>query len=201
MIKVVIFDWGGVVAPNPNGGWLNLLADMLELPVEDVLPHWRRAGYADFSKGLISEEVFWRQFEISIGRPVPGDVSTIWIDGSALQPWPEMLTFIGQLRKDGIQTAVLSNTVEPMSSLAKKHNLYEGFLPVILSDEVGMVKPDADIYQHTLSRLSLSPHECVYVDDLEKNLSPAADIGMITVLASGEPSETIGDIMRVMKQA
>jgi len=29
MIKAVIFDWGGVIAPNPNGGWLGVLADML----------------------------------------------------------------------------------------------------------------------------------------------------------------------------
>jgi epoxide hydrolase-like predicted phosphatase len=198
MIKAVIFDWGGVVAANPNGGWLNQLADMLNMTVEDLLPHWRAAGYSDFSKGLIDEETFWRQFEVSLGRPLPQDVSSIWVDGSALRPWPEMLAFVEELKNSGIRTAILSNTVRPMSIRAKESGIYADFHPVILSDEVGLVKPDMQIYQLTLDELGLSASECIYVDDLQKNLDPAADLGMTTVLASNEVEQTIADIRSAM---
>lgn len=55
MIKAVIFDWGGVIAPNPEVGWLNVLADMLGVSLRDALPHWHAAGYLDFSKGFYSD--------------------------------------------------------------------------------------------------------------------------------------------------
>lgn len=199
MIKAVIFDWGGVIAPNPNGGWLNQLADMLNMTVEDLLPHWRAAGYSDFSKGFINEETFWRQFEVSLGRPMPRDVSSIWVDGSALRPWPEMLTFVEELRNSGIRTAILSNTVRPMSIRAKESGIYADFHPVILSDEVGLVKPDMQIYQLTLDELGLSADECIYVDDLQKNLDLAVDLGMTIVLASDEVEQTIADIRSAMR--
>lgn len=83
MIKAVIFDWGGVIAPNPNGGWLNVLADMLNTTSENLLPHWCAAGYSDFSKGFINEAIFWRQFEASWGRPLPKDIVRVWSEGSA----------------------------------------------------------------------------------------------------------------------
>lgn len=194
MIKAVIFDWGGVIASNPNGGWLGRLAGMLDSTVEDLLPHWRAAGYSDFSKGLIDEGTFWRQFEASYGRPIPENVSRIWVEGSALQPWPEMIAFVDELKSKGIRTAILSNTVSPMTALAKQADLYSRFAPVILSDEIGLVKPDESIYRLALGSLQLTAAECIFVDDLSNNLVPAGSLGMVTVLAAQDPAQTIADI-------
>ena len=104
MIKAVIFDWGGVIAPNPAGGWLGVLADILNTTVQDLLPHWHTAGYEDLSRGTIDEVEFFRLFEISLGKPLPSDVSRIWVEGSAFNPWPEMLTFIQNLKKQWLKS-------------------------------------------------------------------------------------------------
>ena len=194
MIKAVIFDWGGVVAPNPNGGWLGVLARILDTTVESLLPHWRAAGYTDLSKGIIDEATFWHQFETSFGQPLPSDIATVWAEGSALHPWPEMLSFVQELKTKNIRVALLSNTVRPMSIMAHQAGLYEGFDLVVLSDEVGLTKPDPAMYQSLLDGLQLSATECIYVDDLPKNLEPAATMGMTTILASGDPSDTISRI-------
>ncbi len=199
MIKAVIFDWGGVIAPNPNGGWIGILADMLNMTIEDLLPHWHESGYGDLSRGTIDEKEFFRLFEVSLGRALPADVSRIWIDGSAFDPWPEMLAFANQLKNDGIKVSLLSNTVEPMSTIAIQRGLYDGFKPLILSNVVGSVKPELPIYQMILDDLKLPADECIYIDDLPRNLVPAKELGMITVLASDDPVETIALIQQALK--
>lgn len=199
MIKAVIFDWGGVIAPNPYGGWLGILAGMLDMTIPDLLPHWQEAGYGDLSRGTIDEKEFFRLFKISLGRALPTDVSRIWIDGSAFEPWSEMLAYVNQLKKDGMKVSLLSNTVEPMSAVAIQRGLYEGFEPIILSNHVGSVKPELPIYQMILDKLKLRASECVYIDDLPRNLVPAKELGMITVLASDEPLKTIALIQQALK--
>jgi len=199
MIKAVIFDWGGVIAPNSNGGWLGVLAHMLDTTIEDLLPHWHAAGYGDLSRGTIDEAEFFHLFEVSLGRALPDDVSQIWIDGSAFTPWPEMIAFIQKLKDEHFKVGLLSNTVRPMSIAAIQKGLYKGFEPLILSDVVGSVKPELPIYQQVLNKLQLSANECVYIDDLPKNLEPAKELGMVTVLASNNPKETIASIRRVLK--
>lgn len=201
MIKAVIFDWGGVIAPNPGGGWLGVLASMLDMTIEDLLPHWRAAGYSDLSRGTIDEAEFFRLFEVSLGRALPDDVSRIWVDGSGFNPWPEMLTFIQKLKDDHFKVALLSNTVKPMSTVAIQKGLFEGFDPLILSDVVGSVKPELPIYQMVLDELQLSGGECVYIDDLPRNLESAKELGMVTVLASDDPKETITSIQLVLEQS
>ena len=199
MIKAIIFDWGGVIAPNPLGGWLGSLATKVNMTIEETLSHWNAAGYKDLSRGTIDDKEFFRLFEISLGRKLPDDVSRIWIDGSAFNPWPEMLNFIKQLKENGIKVGILSNTVKPMSDIAIQRGLYDGFAPLILSSVVGSVKPELPIYQRALDELHLSANECVYIDDLPKNLISANALGMITILASDNPSETIDLIQRVLK--
>lgn len=194
MIKAVLFDWGGVIAPNPNGGWLGCLAEMLGMTTSELLPHWHAAGYEGLSRGTIDEAEFFRLLQISLGRSLPDDVFRIWIDGSAFDPWPEMLTFIQRLKDEHIKVALLSNTVKPMSMAALRKGLYEGFEPLILSDAVGFVKPELPIYQQALDELQVAAEECVYVDDLLKNLAPAKELGMVTILASKDPKQTIAAI-------
>lgn len=194
MIKAVIFDWGGVVAPNPHGGWLNLLADMLTVTIDEILPHWHAAGYEDFSKGIIDETTFWAQFEQSLGKPLPNEKERIWIEGTALQPWPQVLSLINNLQEKGLVNAVLSNVVRPVSMMLQQAGLYDQFDCVVLSDQVGLVKPDTTIYQLTLDKLSLKAEECLYIDDLAKNLIPAANLGMVTILASDDLDKTVTDI-------
>lgn len=106
-------------------------------------------------------------------------------------PWPEMLSYAKELKSKNIQVCLLSNTVRPMSVIARQKGLYKGFNPVILSDEVGRAKPDTAIYQLILDKLQLKATECVYVDDLHKNLEPAAKMGMAVVLAVDGPNSVI----------
>lgn len=194
MIKAVIFDWGGVIAPNPNGGWMGVLMDALHISFDELEPHWRAAEYEQLSMGQITDHTFWEKFEESFGRPLDIDTAVVWRDGSALTPYPGFMEFISSLKTKDLKVAVLSNTVEPLSARLRSAGLYDIFDVVVLSDEVNDIKPNTTIYQLTLQKLGVQAAECIYIDDLEKNLAPANSLGMTTILVNENSADTISKI-------
>ena len=92
---------------------------------------------------------------------------------------PDMNGLVHRARKKGIKTALLSNS---WGNTYPRHGWDDMFDEVVISGEVGMRKPDAEIYHHTLDLLKVKPEESVFVDDLAHNIKAAADFGMIGVL-------------------
>ncbi len=54
-----------------------------------------------------------------------------------------------------------------------------------VSCQVGLRKPDPKLYEHVLRTLDAAPEDCLFVDDRQKNLDPAAALGMRTHLFQG----------------
>ena len=52
---------------------------------------------------------------------------------------------------------------------------------VVISGEVGMRKPEPEIFAHTLALLGLTAAECVFVDDLRHNVDAAVELGFVGV--------------------
>jgi epoxide hydrolase-like predicted phosphatase len=92
---------------------------------------------------------------------------------------PDMNGLVHRARMKGIKTALLSNS---WGNTYPRHGWDDMFDEVVISGEVGMRKPDAEIYHHTLDLLKVKPEESVFVDDLAHNIKAAADLGMIGVL-------------------
>ena len=56
-------------------------------------------------------------------------------------------------------------------------DLFDGmFDEVVISGQVGMRKPDAEIYHHTIQAIGLSAPECAFVDDLLPNVLAAREL-------------------------
>jgi len=94
---------------------------------------------------------------------------------------PDMNGLVHRAKKMGYRTALLSNS---WGNTYPRDGWDEMFDEVVISGEVGMRKPDPDIFHHTVQRLKLSTHECVFVDDLAHNISGATELGFIGVLHS-----------------
>jgi epoxide hydrolase-like predicted phosphatase len=92
---------------------------------------------------------------------------------------PDMNGLVHRARHKGIKTALLSNS---WGNTYPRHGWDDMFDEVVISGEVGMRKPDANIYHYTLNLLKVKPEESVFVDDLAHNIKAAADLGMIGVL-------------------
>lgn len=91
---------------------------------------------------------------------------------------PPLLTVLRKAKRHGLKTALLSNADmwwQPPAVLAALLDV------TIVSGEVGLAKPDVDIYLLTATKLGLEPAECVFVDDLAVNVRGAAEAGMVGV--------------------
>jgi putative hydrolase of the HAD superfamily len=78
----------------------------------------------------------------------------------------------------GVKTALLSNS---WGNVYPRDGWDDMFDVVVISGEVGMRKPDADIFQHTVDSLGVHFHQCVFVDDMMVNVQSAVDLGMIGI--------------------
>jgi putative hydrolase of the HAD superfamily len=78
----------------------------------------------------------------------------------------------------GVKTALLSNS---WGNVYPRDGWDDMFDVVVISGEVGMRKPDADIFQHTVDLLEVPFHQCVFVDDMMVNVQSAVDLGMIGI--------------------
>ncbi len=52
----------------------------------------------------------------------------------------------------------------------------------MLSYELGMVKPEPEIYLEAARRAGCRPDECVFIDDMPENVEAAAKLGMAGVV-------------------
>ncbi|MFB7504631.1 MULTISPECIES: HAD-IA family hydrolase [Streptomyces] len=108
-----------------------------------------------------------------------------------LRPEPRVTAAAAAARRAGVRVAILSNSVG-----LTPWNLYDGYEmdehydAVVLSERHGTRKPEPEIFQLVLQELGLAAEECVFVDDTEQYLPPAAELGFATVHAV-EPGRTV----------
>lgn len=77
------------------------------------------------------------------------------------------------------KTAMLSNVGRGfIDDFFTKRELQELFDVVVLSSEVGYIKPNPAIYQLAADRLEMLPQECLMIDDSEANVAGARQAGM-----------------------
>lgn len=94
----------------------------------------------------------------------------------------ELLEYIKTLRPK-YKTAILSNAnIGSLERRIERKVLKEHFDDLIVSAEVGFVKPEPEIYKLAASRLGLEEGECVFVDDREGYVNGAASVGMYAIL-------------------
>jgi epoxide hydrolase-like predicted phosphatase len=91
-----------------------------------------------------------------------------------------MVEAVRTARDGGVRTALLSNSWS--TSHYDRELLRELFDAVVISGEVGLHKPQPEIFRLTADRLAVDPGACVFVDDLRENVEGAEGIGMTAIL-------------------
>jgi epoxide hydrolase-like predicted phosphatase len=198
--EALIVDFGGVLT-TPLQDAMVRFADELGLELQHIV----RASLGvytgaeddlvvDFETGRITDEEFATAFaarlsEIS-GKQVGPDrlVQRIF---SGLEIEEDMMTAVERARAAGFKTGLLSNSWG--MGLYPRERIDRLFDSVVISGEVGMRKPDAEIFHLASDKLGISPDRSVFVDDHPGHLKAAVELGMTTVLHR-TPPETIDEL-------
>jgi putative hydrolase of the HAD superfamily len=96
-----------------------------------------------------------------------------------------MLEAVAAARAAGYATACLTNSfgLVPFDPYAP-WELEERFDVVVISEQEKLRKPEPEIYRRALERIAVAADECLYLDDIEENLTPARALGMTAWLVT-----------------
>ncbi len=84
-----------------------------------------------------------------------------------------------ELKEKGFSLYYISNfPADIYSEVKNAYSFFKFFEGGIISAEVNFSKPDIRIFRIFLDRFKLNPEECLYLDDLEKNVNSAVLTGM-----------------------
>ena len=110
-----------------------------------------------------------------------------------LEPLPGLLAFMQEGRDRGLSLALVTNAPqENVEVILLALELGEFFDEVVLSDEVGPVKPDPVPYRAALEKLRVAPEEALAFEDSTSGISSSVAAGIPTVgIASTQEPETL----------
>jgi len=136
--------------------------------------------------GEMSEYDFERVFAKRLGIADPDGLIVSMFSG--MQPQPEMVQAVQDIRKGGLKTGLISNSWS--TDHYDRELLMELFDVSVISAEVHLHKPQPEIYRLTAERIEVPPEQCLFVDDLRENCDGAEAVGMTAILHR-EVHETI----------
>jgi len=100
-----------------------------------------------------------------------------------LQVNESLVKYARNLINRGFTLACLSNGSHEWTTYAiEKYNLQPLFKEIVISSDLGIVKPDPRIYLHTLEVLKAEPSKCIFVDDRKDNTDAAEDLGIKSLI-------------------
>jgi epoxide hydrolase-like predicted phosphatase len=209
-LRGVILDWGGVLT-NPIADTVQAWLEQEQIDrasyAATMRPWLRRAYGTDEQESPVHAlergEVTDGEFEQLLaglivrvgGEPVRADGLLGRMFGASVLV-DDMLDLVRELRRGGLRTGLLSNSWGSRYGYPRQL-LAELFDDVVISAEVGMRKPEERIFALAAQRLGLPPAECLFIDDIERNIAAARALGFVAVLHR-EPALTRQELTRLL---
>jgi putative hydrolase of the HAD superfamily len=183
-LRAVIFDYGMVLTGLPNQAAHDEMLRITGLPFEQFENLYWADRHA-YDEGKLTGIAFWQKFlrdsKLDLG-PNAVDELNRWDANMWTTQNPAMLAWQLQLKQHGLRTAILSNMGDSvLESIEREFDWLPRFDVLIWSYQLGMAKPEAAIYRHTLEELGTLPGETLFIDDKAANIDAARALGMMAI--------------------
>ena len=181
----LLVDFGGVLTSSVWDSFADFCRD--KGLAEDSMRRLFRedpAALADLREletGRMEEHEFEGRFAERLGLEDAADLIDSMFRG--MKPSEPMVAAVRAARDSGICTGLVSNSWS--TSHYDRALLAELFDAVVISAEVGLHKPQPEIYLLASKRLGVEPEQCVFIDDLRENCAGAEAVGMTAILHRG----------------
>ncbi|SRR5579883_1585740 len=177
-ITTIVFDFGNVIGFFSHRKAAEQLAAYSPLSVDDILNRYLDNDFEDdFESGRMSLAEF-RSLVRQRCRVTCSDEQLDLAIADMFTPNDDVCALVPAL-KPRYRLVLLSNTNELHAVHFRRQfaDTLAHFDALVLSHEVGMRKPCADIYAHCHTIAGSSPRECLFVDDLPANIEAARACG------------------------
>jgi HAD superfamily hydrolase (TIGR01509 family) len=206
MIHAIIFDLDGVLCD-----LVQVHRKALDKALSEV------CGYT------IKEEEFWKYYNgipsnvklnmlVNRGILNPNDKEKVWklkqentVESlnECLQYDTQKISVLRYLKTDGLDLVCVSNSIRKTIEIALERTGQSEFMKFILGNEDfgEKPKPDPFCYKLAISKLLLTPKECLIVEDSEKGISAARGSGANVLEVENPEGVTLDNIYRMIKNA
>lgn len=189
-MRGLIVDWGGVLTMPIHmaiGSWLKATGVERD-HYGAVLGRWIEPLPGEMSpvhqleRGEIDVEDFEHMLSSALAHEgstveAQGLVSTMFADLAIYED--SMTSLVTRAHAAGVRTGLLSNS---WGHDYDRSDWLDMFDVVVISGEVGMRKPEREIFELTLDRMGLPAGECVFIDDMAHNVAAAAKAGLAGIV-------------------
>jgi putative hydrolase of the HAD superfamily len=178
MIKAVFFDLGGVILRTEFQAPRQHLAERLGMEYEDLVKLvFDSPSSLRSSRGEISDVEHWTEVVKRLKRPA-AEMQAIrdeFFAGDVVDR--EIVEYLRSLRPRYF-VGLISNSWPDLRDYIARQGFNDAFDHMVISGEVGVMKPEARIYQIALEQAGVKPGEAVFVDDMHANIEGCEKVGM-----------------------
>lgn len=183
MLKAIIFDVGGVLIRTHNRAgrerWAaNLGIDPLEF--EQLVFSGESGRQAQLGQKTSAAHWRWLGVYFGLTESQLAEMQHDFFAGDALNE--PLVEHIKRLRRAGYRTGLLSNFMDDARRVwTEVYPFIQHFDGIIVSAEVGLLKPDPQIYYLAAKSAGVDVTEALFIDDFSENIKAARAVGMQTI--------------------
>ena len=193
--RALLVDYGGVLTSDIWSSFADFCearglyrdaAKRLFREHPEALTELRRLETGDADPGE-----FERRFAELLGTEPEGLIEGLF---AGLGPAEPMIGAVRRAREGGVPTGLVSNSWVMDHYTDEVRSLFDA---LVISGEVGLHKPQPEIYALAAERVGAEPADCVFVDDLRENCEGAERVGMTAILHR-DAAETIAALEELL---
>ena len=187
MIKNIIFDCGRVIMQYDEKYISSFFTDNEEDAELLATVGMHRKYWNDFDEGTLAEDVYLERVKKELPERLHTAVENLVANWTSHMPPVEGIEpVIAEIKASGKGLYLLSNFNKRLRGelhLAPSLLLFDG---LVISGEIGLVKPNTDIYEYLLEKHGLDASECLFVDDRADNIEAGEKVGIKGYLFDGD---------------
>lgn len=170
MQKTIIFDLYGVLLPDPYANWLQGIGVAKTQTYTDLMNNYDNAK--------ITTDEFFRHLSRLTNIPA-GEIQPHFTQPKVVNS--PVRAIVEQLQEsEAFKLGLLTNSSPVSHSVLREVNLTPLFNEIVISADVGFVKPQSEIFHIILERLGSKPEETIFIDDNADNVASAKSLGLTT---------------------
>lgn len=178
--RVVVFDYGEVISVSQSETDRAALVAVSGLPDAKFWPLYDRYR-EDLDQGVTLPHEYWSLIAGAAGvHWSPATLQQLW--AADIRSWisvePGTVELLAALHAGGTRVALLSNAGFDFSDPFRHSPMAQFFEAMFVSAELGLIKPDPEIYRVTAAELGIRLEQMVFIDNKKINVDAAVALGV-----------------------
>ena len=178
--RVIVFDYGEVISVSQSEADRAALVEISGLDDELFWQLYDRYR-EDLDQGVTLPREYWSLIARDAGVEWgPSQLQLLW--AADIRSWisvePGTVELLAELHAGGTRVALLSNAGFDFSDPFRHSPMAAYFEAMFVSAELGLIKPDPEIYRVTARELGIPLEQMVFIDNKKINVDAATALGV-----------------------